>query len=166
MYELLRSGALGNTLENYSSIQELCMKSKYRGRCGIRTVGIPGGLFIPNVKFGCLQKTIATHFSKVEYNVSPMIKVERHLLQGELYNDWLTYSHEPLLFREAMSKAKVSNSCLLTRSLLTYYLDEPSYENIRRLQEEYPDHVIEFLCVRGTAGIFDLNTIIWEVRNY
>lgn len=165
MYELLCKGMLGNTLESWPSIQEMSSKSSYRGLVGVRSL-IPGGLFMPNVKYGCLRKVVSQNF-KGPVNISQMIPLTDTVIQGHIIDDYLQYSFAPVLFRDAMAgKTIVSERPLTTRSILRYFMDDYSYQNIERLHELYPNHAIEFIVTKRMYGIYKWNTIIWEVRLY
>lgn len=50
--------------------------------------------------------------------------------------------------------------------LLKHFLDDPSYDNLMQLSEDYPDHTIEFSVFPMKCGIYHRNTCFWEVRRY
>jgi hypothetical protein len=54
-----------------------------------------------------------------------------------------------------------------TQTLLTYFMDPASRDDIDALFDLYPDAAVEFTCFDvETGNIRGRNTIIWEVRNY
>jgi len=168
MYDLLRQGLLGNTLESYATFQEITRIPHWtKGRWAVREAGnVSGGKFITGVKAGCLRKQIHKNFGERPINISRQLDNKLCLLQAEIYDDYMMYSTYPGFFRTAMQYAKHSFSACGTRSILKAYCDQPSYENIERLQEKYPDHVIEITVYAIPIGIYKWNTLFWEVRQY
>lgn len=94
-------------------------------------------------------------------------------LQGEVFE-----SHEGLVLfglerqpgkllrmRDALKMARhyTGLSALLT---LQRNLDASSMDDLRRLLEDWPEHVIEFSCYQRALGDLRRNTIFWEVRKY
>lgn len=50
--------------------------------------------------------------------------------------------------------------------ILRMILDTRSSENLERLYDMYPGHVIEFSVFKRPVGILGWNTIFWEVKRY
>ena len=45
-------------------------------------------------------------------------------------------------------------------------MDEPSFDQLREIWDEYPDSIVEYAVYSIPVGIMGINTIIWEVRDY
>lgn len=53
-----------------------------------------------------------------------------------------------------------------TLVLLGRYMDPPSRDDVDAIFDLYPDATIEFSCFSVNAGVYNRNTIFWEVRDY
>lgn len=171
MYELLQAGLLGNTIDNYFSL-ESWYQCPYYLKCiswGVRSL-TPGGPCILNAK----HKEVHEFIEKVTgpYSISMMVdRVATVTLWAEVYNG-LVYGIEMpdtvnTNWRKAMPKEGVSYSLLQSKLLLQKHLNPNSLTDLYDLQERYPNHVIEFSALNKSIGrIPNRNAIVWEVRQY
>lgn len=94
----------------------------------------------------------------------------KRILQGEVQEYEgilnLTYTFVDDLMRKALEKESHHTSGLKAKLILEYFMDTASYENLTRLFDEYPSHVIEFSVLDRCCGILSYNTLFWEVRKY
>jgi hypothetical protein len=82
------------------------------------------------------------------------------------------YSGKLAAFTQFTCREEVRQPQLVTlvglraASLLQAYLDVPSYDDLQRLLRDYPDSTIELTAFSKDVGIFGLNTIFWECRDF
>lgn len=93
----------------------------------------------------------------------------KEVLQGEVQRDaeglYLFYGTEPGVMKANMPNFKHARR-LEAKMILQHFLDAPSYENMMRLLDDFPDHVIEFSTFSERCGNLNWNTAFWEVRAY
>lgn len=182
MYDLLHSGALGQTLKAASTWQEACellSGMDADGRCH------PPG---PDARWAIRYKTAGHktqfHLTKSEatqivrtlpdgsYSLSTMILDENRVMYGHLLDTvggWhLTYSRDPkpCKLMPSLDGCTIQYARgLHARVLLRELMDDAGWRNLRRLLGEYPDHVVEFTILNSSrCGFGPSNTIFWEVR--
>lgn len=91
-------------------------------------------------------------------------------VKGEIMRDerivYMRYDQTPgLRMRQAYPIMRHTWG-LQALSLVRTQMDQPSWEQLHQLWDDYPDSIIEFSCYSIRVGILRLNTIFWEVRNY
>lgn len=176
MYDLLNTGALGNTLPCYWSLKEWQESGDYARYplWGVR-VTVPGDprmrLNIPRAK---VHGYVEQNFPDAKgFNISPMID-PWVILKGEVTDltfapfglyAYLTQAVGP--WRETLRDHGKHYHGLAVRLLLESYMDPASYDDVCTLLAEYPGHVVEFsVCDRHVGIAPHRNTVIWEVRQY
>ena len=91
-------------------------------------------------------------------------------LQGEImrstshYN--LTFTTVKKAMRAAMAEGKQQALGLQAKLIVQGAMDTPSWENLMRLFDEFPEAVIEFSSYNCLVGKLNWNTVFWEVRDY
>jgi hypothetical protein len=93
----------------------------------------------------------------------------KEILQGEVTRTELGlvlfYGTRPGVMKQNMPDF-IHAYRLTAKMILQHFMDEPSYNNLMRLLDEYPDHVIEFSTFSVRCGSLNWNTLFWEVRQY
>ncbi len=183
MYELFTIGALGNRPRTWATLEDL-LSSDYRGQVGMfeRNDRGGGGLVEYNVSVDmvetCVQNWQRRNVPHHRIQFTEMAPHEHNLIQGEVTGplncpapewgwDWsLSCNAEiGLTMRDARALPWHTMTSGV-RPFLRQMLDEPSWDNLVRLIETYPEHVIEFSTFRRRVGELGWNTIFWEVRLY
>jgi hypothetical protein len=110
-------------------------------------------------------------FGKGDLYISQMAPTSRTTFQGELMHGvrgleiFGTHVKKPM--RDALKEKAFTISGYSVKAFLERYCDAVSYDWIQILMQRYPEHVIEFSCYNTTFGtVPNLNTLIWEVRQY
>lgn len=96
------------------------------------------------------------------------------LVQGELLREGELYCFHYSTVKEPMNAALRKRPRDLigfgeVEEILRQNLVEESYNDLRKLLEEYPESVVEFSAYSipvGTLAKTGRNTVFWEVRNY
>ena len=170
MFNLLRTGRLGNTLRCYTALDTDLPASvtiRYRGEHGggICLFKVPGGK-VPVI----LKELEQDGHSLDRVIINESAPDHKLLLQGELmqYDKglYLLGSYEKTDMRSAIRKAWIAEG-LRVNSILKHLASPASYDMLIDMLDRYPGHVVEF-------GVYDCflgwgrghNTVIWEVRNY
>ena len=78
----------------------------------------------------------------------------------------MTYTDVRLPMRSALAQRTLHADGLMALGLLKCYLDDPSYDNMMNLLDEYPDHVVEFTAFSRGMGVLGWASCVWEVRRY
>ena len=78
----------------------------------------------------------------------------------------MTYTDIKLPMRPALAQRTLHADGLMALGLLKCYLDDPSYDNMMSLLDEYPDHVVEFTAFNRAMGVLGWASCVWEVRSY
>jgi len=168
MYALWKAGAFGNKVRHWDSLDDFLL-SGYTGRCGFRSTKVGSshmGVF-PNPKE--LLRAIPVTDEKLV--ISEGTHDELLLIQGELTRDgsgvYLYYSTAKLVMRKALAEDPMHATGLKVHTILRYFCDPASYEDLMLLLDMYPGHVVEFSTFKTNLGVVPArNTVIWEVRNY
>lgn len=182
-YELYHKGAYGNHLRFWASLNDLfndVMEGTWKPSdpVALRTRNKPG-VQLPKYcsvtylsEIMPLVNTWTTEYGiSVEDIVINEIGEDRAIVfQGEVmrstnYFD-LHYSTCKLMMREALQYAPQHVSGLTALNLLKGHMDTPSFDNLERLFDLYPDAIIEFSVYAKPVGNLKLNTVFWEVRGY
>jgi len=147
--------------------------SGYRGDVGIRTMGV-GTRCDYNVPFEEVPSRFAEFrqtYRAEMINLSAMMPDEHMIVQGEI-----TRTHKGLsafvatVINTAMRPALLDHGFhlegLRVDHLIRRSCDATSYDWLMSLVDDYDGHTIEFSALRIPWGTRNLNTVIWEVRNY
>jgi hypothetical protein len=171
---------LGNRLKSWQTLKEL-LNSDYRGLVSIRSRQVSGTSYY-NVPIDSIANKLGKSLNEYYFNESAP---DDHLIiQGEYFhgtsssgtfhNRSLMYSEAPVKMKEFIKlpegrglMCRHFSEGITTNIILQHYMNANSYDDFQILQEQYPDHVIEFGIYNHELGIVPhRNTIIWEVRQY
>ncbi len=179
MYELLRTGALGNTFRIWRSTEEF-ESSGFKGLTGIRASDEPGAPYwhhlTPHQTLYAVSLYEEMGYTPVIYEASP----DQHIvMQGEF--SWHTHDDlrgwsEPVLYLR-YSRAKTHMRAALASDnnyaegrhaevLLRHALGQRSWAEVVWLSMIYPEHVIEFTAYDKKVGQKQQTICVWEVRAY
>lgn len=178
MRALYNCGAFGNKLPSWTWEQfsdggvPLPIGLMYNGKPGIRLPRYAEPLetlsdvlqVIDDWKcMGCDQRLITFSVSDHQANFG-------RLFQGEVVRDEqylsLRYTTVDDIMRKALNISSRNVQMLEALLFLEYYLDTVSMDNMRRLWDEYPGHIVEFSTYNRPVGMLNSNTVFWEVRYY
>jgi hypothetical protein len=67
--------------------------------------------------------------------------------------------------RQAYDQMKHANG-LRAVTILKERLDAPSWDNLCRILQEYPDSVVELSAYEIPVGVLGHNALFWEVRDF
>lgn len=183
MYRLFTEGAFGNRPRTWPCLDDL-LSSDFRGQIGMfeRSERHGGGLveyYVPVSEVEARVRAWRSHNVQADrIQFTEMAPHEHNLIQGEVTGpmncptpewgwDWsLSYSVAPDLTMRAARALPWQTMTGCVRPFLRQLLDEPSWDNLERLVETYPEHVIEISTFRRRVGELGWNTIFWEVRLY
>jgi hypothetical protein len=178
MYRLLQAGLLGNTIPIYNSVDEWWDSDdlwRY-DNWGVRVLTPGDKRMRLNIPRGWVLDYVKDNFPEDSgYNISPMID-QWSIFKGEVYEQYHTPPYGLCAYvnfkgnmpwREALRDYGQHFFGLEAKLQLQKYMDPSSYDDVRTLLEEYPDHVVEFsVCDRSVGIIPGRNSVIWEVRKY
>lgn len=175
MYDLLDSGSLGNTLPMWRTVEEV-RESGYTGPVGLRIRrGSGGGRHEYNIPFACLAERIDAWVRDGIARDSIIIQqmaphTEHGLINGEVIRTplglELFYSRVRLPMKEALAVEHERVVGIRALTILRYFLDGSSLDDLMELMDLWPTSAIEFSAFDIPLGIRHRNTIIWEVRDY
>jgi hypothetical protein len=174
MYSLLNRGLLGNTTNQYFSIEDWKNSAEYKlyKMWGIRGF-IPGGpcfLYVPSED---VESIIEQHFTTIGYNISLMIDAYvTKLFDGEVFmGDYglelygILNPPKGYSWRVGMPTLGRTYRHTMARCILNQVCDPNSLNDIYELLDAYPEHIIEFSACDRKIGMFpNRKVIIWEVR--
>jgi hypothetical protein len=174
MYDLLSSGAFGNTIPQFSSVREW-LDSGDAVRYpfwGVRTK-TPGGPCRLNCPWEEVAETVYSYQPHLP-NISVMISsVGRVTFMGEVQeglgglevygveyppkvHDWRPSMRTPTYWKGIEAKL-----------LLRRHLNSNSLSDLEALIERYPNHVYEFSTMDRCFGtVPGRNAVVWECRQY
>lgn len=170
MYRRLNAGKLGQTLPAAETIDDAKRLLKMPGLFAVRTKQAGGKCtfsMTPDAAMSLIKRLPAG-----SWNLSPMLDDTKRVCYGHLHDDhagWnLHYSDDPkpCRLKFTLDGCHQKNICgILARVYLQTIMDNTGWENLNRLIEEYPDHIIEFTVMASSLDAFGpSNTIFWEVR--
>jgi hypothetical protein len=178
MYRLLQAGLLGNTIPLYPTLETWLNAPDLRSypKWGVRCLTPGDKRMRLNVPIDEVVNYVTTNFPTGEgFNISPMID-QWAIFKGEVYEQYHTPPYGLCAYvnfkgnmpwREALRDYGQHFFGLEAKLQLQKYMDSSSYDDVRTLLEEYPDHVVEFsVCDRSVGVIPGRNSVIWEVRKY
>lgn len=182
-YELYHKGYYGNHLRFWPSLSDLyrdVMEGTWKAHepVALRTVDKPG-IQLPRYCSVTYLSEVGklAHLWINEYGINPNdivvneIGKDGHIiLQGEVTRSTkhysLYYSTAKFMMREALVIDPQHLDGLQAIKMLESKMDAPSYENLQRLFDEFPEAVIEFSIYDQPVGNLQHNTVFWEVRAY
>ena len=175
MYELLRTGRLGNTLQQWTSYREM-RESGYRGPWGVRSqlkCGDPIRYYYvdPSDTSRVLQEIVEKGYSlDVGLIWTAVIPSEETTIQGEIRRDvdgmYFRHTFNKQAMRVAFEHECLHATGLETLLLLRRYCNPQTIDELNVLLDMYPEHVIEFSAYSQPVGIYGKWHVIWEVRSY
>lgn len=171
-FELMRKGALGNTLNSWTSVQSALDSGVTL--FGMREIGFAGGGAHAIVSGAELPiRAYQWHTFGRRFLIDEAAPDSDVQLQGELCRGF--YGLEGVLgvrtgcrMRQAMElnllkPVRGAESLYLLRK----FIDPSSLDDMEQIWDLYPEAVIEFASYPYDLGkIPGRNTLIWEVRNY
>lgn len=181
MYELYFAGAFGNTLVNWRTIEAFkadleAGKWPKDRPVALRTSTKPGVVpprYCVRTETWEVEELAASWVKDYGIphsgiNVNELGADHLIVLQGEImrstnYFD-LRGSYEKTVMRTALATNQFHVYGLEAYLLVKEKFDAPSWDNLQRLFDEYPDAVIEFTCYGIPVGDHGWNTVFWEVR--
>lgn len=173
-YDLFHRGVLGNHGPMWNTFEEY-HNSNYTGEIAIRS-RIPGGQCDYWLSY---NQALLTYCRRIRYGESAsnmqfsamapdnLIRLQGYVTRSIDYFD-LFYNDIPgYAMRDGLEKHGKYCRGLEAKCRIQTACDPTSYDWIQTLFDNYPDAVIEFGVYNTNWGILpNLNTIIWEVRNY
>lgn len=166
MYEMYGRQLFGNQVRSYSRLGQFLNSPIIVNDVlwAIRTTNKVGGRFLPNLSI----EEVVSNYSLGD-NISEQIDLNITTIQGEIGRSWrgyeLRYATVPGYFlRDGLALHGKHAHGLTALLILKQYLDESSYDTIMELFDTYPDSIIEFTSYKGFHGVYNHNTVIWEVR--
>ncbi len=172
MYQLLNEGKLGNTNPNFLSLAEWLPHKNMTELWGVRVYKVGDPRFLTNIHKDDVEKYVKDNFTDGEYLISAM--VDKHVVfRGDIWESVIQPAglyiygtrNNTLPWRDALKYTGRHYSGIIASTILRHYCDPDSLDNIYRLLEEYPEHVIEVsVCDKNIGTVPNRNTIIWEVR--
>lgn len=168
MYRLWKQGAFGNKVQHWDNLDAF-LASSYEGRCGFRSTTIGS----PHMGVFASKKELLANLPVTDEQLvlSEATHDQLVLVQGELtratFGIYLYYSTDKLMMRDALKKGMETATGIKVHTILRYFCDPSSYEELLLLLDMYPDHIIEFSTFSKNLGVIPhRNTVIWEVRKY
>lgn len=175
MYQLLKSGRLGNTIQMWT-YPELLQEKHLPDRISIRYNSYKlHGPCKTHIPIQELNKWLNYYHNQGWRRETAIFSVElpddKRILQGQFcisehFYD-LTYTTQPLPMRQAFKKEQKYASGIEALSIMQSNIDPASLDDIIELSKYYEGAVVEFTaCSVDIGRLPHRNTIIWEVRNY
>ena len=179
MYRRLTAGEFGNTIKQYFDIEEWAYFSSPAPFWGVRTM-TPGGpcrLNCPamevaataegfesaghKVNISLMVDTVATVTAWLEVWDSPTGLVVEGIEYPDTAGGWTWRNSMP----DPAKRRRWEG--VLARMVLKRHLNADSYDDVWRLIEDYPDHVLEFSTLdRNMGTVPGRRHIVWEIRQY
>lgn len=169
MYRRLNAGKLGQTLPAAETFEDARRLLQMPGLFAVRTKQAGGKCTFNLTADEAME--IINRIPANSWNLSPMLDDTKRVCYGHLHDDhtgWnLHYSDD-----EKPCRLKIADGCkqknitgIIARVYLQTIMDGAGWENLNRLIEEYPNHVIEFTVMASSLDAFGpSNVIFWEVR--
>lgn len=174
MYRLFGAGKFGNKTREWREF-DWYLRSGFPGLVALRQVGNPGGLCTYNLTQDEAvqerEKWISLGIHPDEIQVSEMLPGKRiqfagEVMQSDRFYDLFFYRKPGLHMRDGLRLHGQHAYGFQAATMLNHYMDTISRENLTRLFDEYPGHVVEFSCCSIAVGTMGWNTVFWEVRDY
>lgn len=183
MYVRLMAGEFGNCLARYFSLDEWRKSDEYESGgdrlWGVQHTSIPGfpGTKL-NVETADVEPRIRNAFGGIDYCITAMVPAWSVVWEGDVTvlppgvsggPGLIASGHmrpTPGSWREHMKHPDLWTGSAAD-ALLRTVLNEYSYDDVKTLLQEYPDHVVEFSALDRTFGTLPgRNAVIWECRRY
>lgn len=173
--ELSRAGLLGNTFNQWATIQDL-IDSKYQGWLTVRSYRRDSPFFIPVTHTKELKKTVsdllnrgASHSDLYFQEIPPpgtmrSVNAEAGFVTGGLVVRY--HAGTDLNLRHSLEQFGREVMGVQAWQILRWTLDEGSLDQLLNIWGDYPDAIIEFSEFEARVGVERKRIIIWEVRNY
>lgn len=171
-YRLFHAGRFGNHSPMWDTLDDY-LRSGYAGPVAIRS-RVPGG----RCEYDISRDQFADRWSSFllsgqsesDLHISAMVPVDCITLQGEVYRSQngldLFCSFSQLPMRHALAESGFQYTMLTSKWMLETYMDPTSWDWFSGMLDDFPDHAIEFTCLREPWGVLPWNTVFWEVRAY
>lgn len=167
-YELCERGMFGNYPRWWQSVDEV-EKSGFKGTVSIRSKQIANPVKLYHIPVKQLRKVI-NGLPGPQRNSGLVFSEgtpdDKRTIQGEWDGFNLTYTFHQDAMRIALAKEALSAQGPRARMLLKGYLDAGDYEWLCDLEEQFPNHTIEFSGFTVRLGQLKTKMFIWEVRKY
>ena len=171
-YRRFSRGEFGNTGMNWPTLSEW-RGSGYNGDIGIRTkgVGTRCDYNVPHAEVESRYWDFRRTYAETDINLSAMMPGQYMKVQGELCRtfrglEFFGSTVKNLPMRPALRNHGFYLEGLQVELLIRWACDATSYDWLKGLLDDYPDHTIEFSALEIPWGTLNLNTVIWEVRKY
>lgn len=173
-YRRFLRGEFGNYSPMWSTLEEW-EKSNYKGKIAIRTkgVGTRCDYLVPYEQvYDRVRSFERDGYKRSDMHFSAMVPDQDILVQGYAsicpYNGLEFYcAFTPKPMRQALSEDGVTYTGLTAHQIIKWGMNASSWDWFQFLLDEYPDHVVEFTCLRYNWGVLPWdNTMFWEVRLY
>jgi hypothetical protein len=175
-YALHKEGYFGNrplTWRDYNDFSQ----SNYSGNVSIRS---KKGIDRVNVRYNVpynkvLENINEMHLKLNEVSINESMPDNKLAIQGEItqldgrngyFGIELRYSTLKKQMNIALKEEEIYLNGLNAKLKIKSAMDAPSYDNLVRLFEEFPDSAIEFSSYDIGVGNLGHNTVFWEVRSY
>lgn len=168
------AGEYGNTIRTWLSLDDF-YRSGFDRQVVLRSYR-PGSPFCtffvePSDLPALVAGYVARGADRSEFYVNEQMPDAAAAFHAELYRseEYLTarYAYLPGPQRPAFAAPGVKHVSGLAALLeLEHRLDAPSMDNLRRLWDEYPDHVIELSAWNVAVGTLGWRSVVWEVRAF
>lgn len=176
LYNSNKEKYFGNKPLTWRDYEEFS-KNNYQGFVSIRSkLGIDRKNVRYNVPSAKVFETIQEmKLDPKEVSINESMPDDNLTIQGEItrldgrtgkFGLELRYSTLKDKMNIALSKEEFYLAGLNAKLKIKSVMDEPSYENLNRLLDEFPNSAIEFSSYDISVGNLGHNTIFWEVRNY
>lgn len=172
MYRSFDAGYFGNRVRYWRSREEIEQDS-YRGLFSIRSKVRANPVALYEIPYAKLDEAIArlphSHRNPglLFFETPPHHK---NVIQGEVlrhYDLVLEYTRAPGPMRHAFAAERLVAHGITAKLILQDRLDPADYDDLMRLLELYPGHVVEFSTFRIPVGtVPGRKTVVWEVRFY
>lgn len=162
-YRLNALHRFGNRLKTWDTVGSY-LASGHPEKVALRAL-TPSGRFQPYLT----KDQIQTRFRPGEFLICEHAKDEVLTIQGEVHRSInyvdLFYSQVPNLpMRIGLARHGKHVDGLRALMMLKHYCDPPSYDDLWELLDDFDGAVVEFSAYPMAVGIYNRNTLIWEVR--
>lgn len=180
MYDEFFKGSFGNKLKTWETLEEY-LEDNHKGVVCIRYKEPGSKWLIYNITrdkvLAEIDRIVSEGGKRSLITLNERAPDELITFQGEVCRSplglHLKYSTEPITMRNALKNPLFADG-LKALSLLKYYMDPSSFENLERLLDTYSNskrnptisHIVEFTCFSESVGSLNLNTLFWEVRDF
>jgi hypothetical protein len=174
MYELYATGGFGNRPHHWGSVDEY-VNSDFAGLVGIRNrlASSPFCDCRPHTRAAVIEQLMNWRRDGLDWSTVVINETAPHWIQtinAEVMRTtdgiYVRWSPVQKVMREALAELSYHWTGLRALLLLQQRCDAPSYDNLVDLLDRYPEHIVELSAFTRSVGIWNWNTIFWEVRLY